>query len=323
MKAIVLREHGGPEVLRYEDVPIPEIGPGEVLINVRSVSVNRSLDLLVRQDGGGYGVPLPMILGVDPAGTVAAVGDGVEGLRVGDRVAFLLQIAISGGYAEYAKAPASRVFRIPDGLSFAEATVVTRHFPTAYSLANNSELKAGEWVLIMGAAGALGSAAVQVAKERGAHVIAGAGADERVAAACELGADHGINYRAVGLAEEVKRITGGRGVDVVFENIGAPALWPESFNSLADHGRLVTVGAHGGGTVPLDVKHLYLHFLRVVSGLGGHTREDALHALALAAEGRFRVRIQRTLPLREAAEGHRLAAASDTLGKIILDPTLP
>ena len=323
MKAIVIREHGGPEVLRYEDVPIPEPGPGEVLIKVHSVSVNRSSDLQMRQDGGGYGVPLPMILGVDPAGVVDAVGDGLKEPRVGDRVALHRKNAISGGYAEYAKGPAHSACSIPDGLSFAEATVVTRHFPTAYSLANIVALKAGEWVLIMGAAGALGSCAVQVAKERGAQVIAGAGADERVAAACELGADYGVNYNTQDLAKEVKRITGGRGVDVVFDNIADPTLWPGAFNSLADDGRLATVGAHGGGLVPLDVKQLYLRRLRIMGGLGANKPEDYEHALTMAAQGRFRVRIQRTLPLREAAEGHRLAAASDTLGKIILDPTLP
>jgi NADPH:quinone reductase-like Zn-dependent oxidoreductase len=156
----------------------------------------------------------------------------------------------------------------------------------------------------------------------GAQTIAGAGSAAGVAAACALGAQFGINYRQENLLQEVMRLTNGRGVDVVFENIGDPSLWPGAFNSLARGGRLVTVGAHGGGFVTLDVKRLYQHRLQVMSGLGAERREDLERALQLAAAGTFRVLIDRVMPLSQAAAAHRLVAQNETLGKIILDPTL-
>lgn len=346
MKAIVLREFGGPEVLRFEEVPTPGPGPDEVLVRVHSVSVNRTLDLKVRENGGGYGVALPLVLGVDPSGMVAAVGEGVAQPQVGDWVATLPTVGCGicpscqvgnemacsqlriiglhrwGGYAEYTVVPARNTFPIPEGLSFAEATVITRHFPMALGEARRANLQAGEWALVMGAAGALGNCLVQVAKRLGARVIAGAGAAERVEAARALGADFGVNYRRDDLAGEVMRITAGRGVDVVFENIGDPTLWPGAFNSLAPGGRLVTVGAHGGGMVTLDVKRLYFRRLQILSGIGAERREDVEHSLQLGAAGQIRVLIDRVMPLREAETAHRLVEENQTLGKIVLDPTL-
>ena len=322
MKAVLLREFGGLEALRFGDVPTPRPGPDEVLVRVHAVSVNRTWDLQVRQDGGGYGVTLPMVLGFDPSGVVEGVGDGVHAFQAGDRVTVVRTVQQGGGAAEYISAPVAKTYRIPDGLSFAQATVVSRHFPMAFGLANVTQLQAGEWVLIMGAAGGLGSCAVQVAKRLGAHVIAAAGAKERVEAACALGADFGVDYRREDLAAEVMRITDGHGVDVVFENIGDPTLWPGAYDSLALDGRLVTVGAHGGGVVPLDVKRLYINGLRIMGGLGGARPGDVERALELTASGEFRVLIDRVMPLREVAEGHRLVAEGRVLGKVILDPTL-
>ena len=192
----------------------------------------------------------------------------------------------------------------------------------AFGLARHAQLREGEWVLVMGAAGALGSCAVQVAKHLGARVVAAAGSAERVRAALDLGADAGVDYRREDLVAEVMRITGGNGVDVVFENIGDPELWPGAFDSLGRGGRLVTVGAHGGGVVPLDVKRLYSGSLRVIGGLGGAKPGDVERALELTAAGTFRVLIDRVLPLREVAEAHRLVAEREVLGKVILDPTL-
>ena len=322
MKAIVLREFGGPEVLRLEEVPTPTPGPGEVLVRVKSVSVNRTLDLQVRQDGGGYGVTLPMVLGVDPSGVVEVVGPEVEQPGVGDRVTGILTIQQACGYAEYAVVPASQAYVIPEPLSFGEATVVSRHFPMDFSLANVAGLQKDEWVLIMGAAGALGSCGIQVAKHIGARVIAAAGSDQRVDAACSLGADFGVNYHRDDLEQAVMRISQGHGADVVFENIGDPTLWLGAFRSLAVNGRLVTVGAHGGGQVDLDVKRLYSRHLRIMSGMGGIRPGDVERSLELTATGRFRVLIDRTMPLSQAAEAHRLVSENGLLGKVILDPTL-
>src|SRR6266851_2159645 len=207
MRAVVLRRFGAPEVLQLEEVPIPEPGVGEVLVQVHAVSVNRTLDVLVRHDGNNRGVRLPHVLGVDPSGVITSVGPGVEDHRVGDRVAVVnlrcgtcrycladeeedcqsggLHVGIQrwGGYAEYVSVASAATVLVPDGLSFPEATVILRHFPTAFALARRAGLAAGDWALVMGAAGSLGTCCIQVAKLAGAQVIAAAGADERVQAA--------------------------------------------------------------------------------------------------------------------------------------------
>lgn len=346
MKAMVIHQFGEPEVMQWEDAPTPSPGAGEVLVKVHSVSVNRTLDLQVRQDGGGYGAILPLVLGNDPAGEVAEVGPGVDSLQVGERVAIsqgihcgscnacdsgnafqcanrrMLGIHLWGGYAEYVKVPASNCVTIPDSLSYGEATVVARHFPLAIAQTRLTNLQAGDWALVMGAAGGLGSCIIQVARNIGANIIAGAGADQRVAVGRSLGAQHGVNYRQSDLESEVMRITEGRGVDVVFENIGDPAQWDGAFNSMARGGRLVTVGAHGGGMVTLDLKKLYQRRLQVMSGLGAEGRAELQESLELTARDEFQVLIDRTIPLSEAVEAHRLVDSNEPLGKVILDPTI-
>ena len=335
MKAVVIREFGAPEVMRLEEVPTPLPAADEVLLRVHAVSVNRTLDLTVR--AGAYPVPvkLPHVLGVDPSGVVEAIGAGVSTRKVGERVATLQFLrpptptslpAIMGlhgwgGYAEYVKLPAAMTVPIPAAVDFPTATVVARHAPTAFSMLRDSaQLKADEWILVMGAAGGLGSAGIQVAKYRGAKVIAAAGTDERVRAALELGADHGVNYRAQDLAEEVRRITGGAGVNVVFENIGDPELFPKALASLARGGRLVTAGGHGGGTVPLDVKRLYMHQITIIGTFGKILPEDVELGLKAAAEGRYRVLIDRVLPLADAPLAHRIVDGRSGIGKVILQP---
>lgn len=344
MKAVVLREFGGPEVLRLEEVPTPSPSPGEVLVKVHAVSVNRTLDLKVRLGEYDRRVTLPLVLGVDPSGEVVAVGEGVLRPVVGNRVAIQSHVRCGkcqfcqagedadctdsysigvhrwGGYAEYVVAPAGNAFLVPENLSFPEATVISRHYPTAFLLAGKAGLQAGEWALVMGAAGALGSCLVQVARALGARVIAAAGSDQRVAAAVSYGADHGVNYRTSDLAAEVRKLTDGHGADVVFENIADPTLWPGAFGSLASHGRLVTAGAHGGGIVPLDVKRLYLQRLRII-GAAGANKRDIERAIEAGAAGEVRAIIDRVLPLSRAAEAHRVLEANAALGKVILDPT--
>lgn len=346
MKAMVIHEFGDPDVMQWEDAPTPSPGAGEVLVKVHSVSVNRTLDLQVRQDGGGYGAILPLVLGNDPAGEVVEVGPAVDSLRAGERVAIsqgihcgscdacdsgnsfqcpnrrMLGIHLWGGYAEYVKVPASNCVTIPAGLSYGEATVVARHFPLAIAQTRLTNLRAGEWALVMGAAGGLGSCIIQVARNIGANIIAGAGADQRVEVGKSLGAQHGVNYRQSDLESEVMRITEGRGVDVVFENIGDPGQWDGAFNSMARGGRLVTVGAHGGGMVTLDLKKLYQRRLQVMSGLGAEGRAELEESLDLTARGEFQVLIDRTIPLSEAVAAHRLVDSNEPLGKVILDPTI-
>jgi NADPH2:quinone reductase len=345
LKAIVLKEFGGPEVLRLEDVPAPQPAAGEIVLKVHSVSVNRTLDLIVRAGKYPVKIRLPHVLGADPAGEVIEIGGGVTKFKAGDRVAVISatpcqqcgpclkgeeancvdskRIGVDhwGGYAEFIAVPARHAVKLPDEISFAEGAVITRHFPMAFNLlASKANSKPGEWVLVMGATGALGSSCVQVAKMRGARVIAGAGAEDRVALAKRYGADFAINYRKQNLTEEVMKLTDGQGVAVVCENIADPTLWAGAFNSLAMGGRLVTAGAHGGGNVNLDVKRLYMKRLHII-GAAGTNPADIAKALEAAAAGRIKAIIDRTMPLREAAEAHHIVEGHQTFGKVILDPT--
>jgi NADPH:quinone reductase-like Zn-dependent oxidoreductase len=335
VKAIVVREFGPPSVLRYEEIQTPEPEPGEVLIKVHAVSVNRTLDTVVRAGKYARRVTLPIVLGVDPSGVVAKLGPGVVSRKVGDRVTVQLRVGAEsgadsiralgvhtwGGYAEYVRALADRTAIVPEDLDFATATVISRHHPTAFHLLRDrAQLKAGEWVLVMGAAGGLGSAGIQVAKYLGAHVIGAAGADERVKVGLDLGADAGVNYRAKDLTIEVMRITEGRGVNVVFENIGDPTTFPKALASLMRRGRLVTAGGHGGGIVPLDVNRLYQNHLTVI-GATGETPADVEMSLKAAAEGRFKGLIDKIMPLSQAVQAHEWVERRDGIGKVILDPT--
>ena len=344
MKAIVLRQFGGPEVLRLENVPAPRPASGEILVKVRSVSVNRTLDCTVRAGKYPVEIQMPHVLGVDPAGEVVEIGAGVGAFKIGDRVATIsimpclkckqclrgleanclasqhIGLHRWGGYAEYVAVPQRNAFKIADNLSFAEGTVITRHFPMAFNLlASKTAVKPGEWVLVMGAAGALGSCCVQVAKMFGAKVIGAAGADDRVALAREYGADFGVNYRKQDLAAEVMKLTDQDGVDVVCENIADPTLWPGAFDSLAIGGRLVTAGAHGGGIVNLDVKRLYLRRQSIL-GAAGTNPPDVEKALDAARAGKIRAINHRAMPLAAAAEAHRLVETNRIAGKLILDP---
>jgi NADPH:quinone reductase-like Zn-dependent oxidoreductase len=334
LKAIVIRAFGPPGVMRLEEVPTPEPGRGEVLIEVHAVSVNRSLDVNLRAGTYPRLPSLPHVPGVDPSGVIVAVGEGVTTRKVGDRVATttrvsggtatepakLLGVHVWGGYAEYVKVPEATTHLVPDGIDFVTATVVTRHAPTAFHLLRDrAGLKAGECVLVMGASGGLGSAGVQAAKFIGANVIAAAGADERVQAVTELGADAGINYRTQDLTAEVMRITSGRGVEVVFENIADPELFPRAFASLARRGRLVTAGGHGGGIVPLDVNRLYHNHLTVI-GATGEGAKDVTMTLEAAKAGRFKVLIDKVMPLEHAVRAHEIVEARNGVGKIVLEP---
>jgi NADPH:quinone reductase-like Zn-dependent oxidoreductase len=344
MKAVIIERFGGPEVMEYRDVPEPTLAPDDVLIEVHAVTVNRTLDIHVRESGDGRNPVLPLVLGVDPTGIIVKAGTNVPASRIGERVATTsplrcgtcnacaagrpadcitpvhLGIHRWGGYAEYVKVPAVNTIVIPENLDFAEAAVIFRHFPTAFHLLDcKANVLSGETVLVMGAAGGLGNAGIQVAKYRGANVIAAAGTDAGVALALEHGADHGINYRKENLEARVAELTVKRGVDVVFENIGARDLWTPAFNSLGGGGRLVTAGAHAGGTVTLDVKRLYRYKLHVIGGAGSDPK-DVEATRSAAASGLFKAAIDRVLPLSDVIEAHRLVNEREVTGKVVLVP---
>jgi NADPH:quinone reductase-like Zn-dependent oxidoreductase len=320
--------------MRLEEVATPDPGPGEILVQVAAVSVNRTLDCIVREGKYPRPVRLPHVLGVDPTGTVVALGEGVTARKLGDRVCIssrrvprgpggamtMLGIDNWGGYAEYVILPEAITTLIPEELDFHTATVVARHAPLAFNLTRaKAALKDGDWALVMGAAGGLGSLIVQAAAFYGARVIAAAGADHRVEVARELGAEFGINYRTQNLTDEVMKITGKRGVDVVFENIADPELFPQALASLRRGGKLLTAGAHGGPIVPLNVSMLYMNALRVI-GTTEHTEEDVHAALDAASKGRLKVLIDRVLPLSEAVTAHRIVAERAGAGKVLLTP---
>ena len=346
MKAIVLPEYGSPDVLSFEEVERPEPSAGEVLIGVRNVSVNVTLDLILRQGNYPMKPPLPHVMGIDPVGEIIKVGSGVTRHRRGDRVGvhtlmrskscipgqeaddpeFFRVIGIHrwGGYAEYLTVPAENAFSIPDSLAYPDATVIVRHLPTArHLLCSKAELKEEEWVLVMGATGGLASCCVQVAKRMGATVIAAAGSDDRVEKAIDhFGADFGINYREQDLPTEVKKLTDGRGADVVTDNIGDPELWQSAISSLASLGRIVTAGAHAGTEVTMNLKNLYLGRQRII-GSPGCNFSDVEWAISAAADGSIRAPIiDRIMPLHEAAAAHALVEGRGLTGKILLDPLL-
>jgi NADPH:quinone reductase len=345
MKAIVIREYGPPEVLRYENVPDPVPRQGEIRIRVHAATVNRVLDVSLRAGREHYRGPvLPLIPGVDCAGIVDAVGPQVGRWRVGDRVAAagtmplqicsedgsgyngpqgMMGIKRSGGFAEMIAVPACAAVAVPEHLDFHRAAVIMRHVPTAWNLlVHVAELKKHETVLIMGAGGNLGTIGIQIAKNViGATVIAAAGSDDRVNLGINLGADYGINYATQNIRDEIMKITGGKGVDVLYDNVANPKVLPIAFRAIGMDGRLVTAGAHAGPDVSIDFSYLYHHRI-TIKGRPGFTPSDLPDCLAAAADGKIMPQIDRVMPLSRAAEAHRLIEENGGQGKIVLDPTL-
>ena len=345
MKAIVIHEFGAPEVLSYEDVPDPTPGVGEVRVVVHAATVNRVLDVAVRRgEQRQRAAKPPFIPGVDCAGVVDLAGPDVSSVKVGDRVAAagtmplrprasgeaagdvprgMMGIKRPGGFAEKVCVPASDVVRVPVELSFHEAAVVMRHCPTAWNLlCNVAKLKAGEWSLIMGAGGNLGTVGVQIAKNvLGARVIAAAGSAERARAALDLGADLAVDYSGGRLVQDVMSATDGRGVDVLYDNIANPQILPQAFHCLGRDGRLVTAGAHAGPHVTIDFFHLYDNRITIY-GMPGFVPSDRFKCFEAAASGKIKVRIAHVLALSQAADAHRMMEADLAMGKIVLDPTL-
>ena len=331
MKAMMFEDFGPPEVLHYVELPDPEPGPEDVVIEVHAVSVNRVLDVAVRAGSvPHYRVKPPHVPGVDPSGVVVKVGSDVKDLVVGDRVAVTMAMPggghfglhCFGGDAELAKVPAACCLKVREEVGFPEATVIGRHGPVAYNLLfNMGKLEAGQTALIMGAAGNLGSFGIQLAKAAGATVIAAAGSADRAQIGLDLGADHAVNYRERNLLEAVHEITDGVGVDLFYDNIANPEICPLGIESLRRGGRMVTAGSHGGPVVPVNFHTVYENRLTI---MGNPTSDpkDALPCFDAAAEGKLKVLIDRVVPLSEAPAMHALIEADPGIGKVILDPTL-
>ncbi len=322
MKAIRVHEYGGPEVLRYEDVALPEPGPGEARVKIEVVGVN-FIDIYHRT--GVYPNPLPFTPGIEGAGTVEAVGAGVTEVRPGDRVVYALSL---GAYAERAVVPAWKLVPIPEGIDVPMAAAAIVQGLTAHYLTHSTyPLKPGDTALVHAAAGGTGSLIVQMAKLRGACVIGTVSTEEKAQRAKEAGADHVILYTQSDFEAEVKRITEGRGVDVVYDSVGQ-ATFEKSLNCLRPRGCLVLFGQSSGPVPPVDPLLLStkgsLFLTRPHLSHYTATREELLERAETVfrwiREGHVRIRIERTFPLAEAAEAHRVLAERRSAGKLLLVP---
>jgi NADPH:quinone reductase-like Zn-dependent oxidoreductase len=340
MKAVVFKQHGGPEVLEYADAPDPVIRANEVLVEVRACALNH-LDVWARGGLPGIEIKLPHILGNDIAGVVREVGEVVDWVKAGDEV--LLQPGVScghcveclsgrdnlcptydilgygrdGGYAELVAAPAVNVVAKPKSLSFEEAAALPLVTLTAWHmLVTRAQLQPGEDVLIHAAGSGVGSIGIQIAKLRGARVIATAGSDEKLEKARELGADDCVNYTNAEWVREVRRLTAKKGCEVVFEHTGAET-WGGSISSLAKNGRLVTCGATSGYDARTDLRQVFYRHLSLLGSFMG-SKAELLEAMKFVARGKIRPVVDGTLPLAEARRAHELMRDRAQFGKLVL-----
>ncbi len=342
MKAVRFHEHGGPEVLKFEDAPEPKIQANEVLVKVKACALNH-LDIWLRTGVRAWKLHMPHIVGSDISGEVAEAGALVTRVKPGERVLLapgiscgqcemcfkgldsacrsysLFGVFVDGGYAEYVKSPEANVVPVPGDLSFDEAAAVPLVFITAWHmLFTRAGLKPGEDVLVIGAGSGVGVAAIQIAKLAGARVIATAGSDAKLEKARALGADEVINHATQSIAEEVKRLTDKRGVDVVFEHVGA-AVWDACFESLATYGRLVTCGMTTGADLKLNGQLLYGRQRTILgSFMGG--KGELMDALKLIGQRKLKAVIDSSFPLKDAVAAHRKMESRDFFGKILLHP---
>ena len=347
-----LHAFGGPEGLRYDEIEVPDPGPGEVRVRVHACAVNRMDTELIKGEYGGIplenfyfgkGDILPHTCGIEPAGVIDAVGPGVEGIAEGDRVLVHSQFSCGrcdwcrrgaehhcsdlrvlgvqtpglGGWAEALVIPAANVIPLPQSISFEEAATIEVNIGTSWWMLNHRVgVRPTDVVLVPGAAGGIGTACVQIAKLAGATVIAAAGDDARLERTRELGADHVVNYRRESLSERVLEITGGRGADVIVDGVGN-ALWDELMDSIAMGGKLINCGAHTGLMVNLNLGLLFAKNLTVM----GSTRAPRWameEAVRLVGDRKIRAIVSETLPLEQAGEAVSRMESREHYGKLVL-----
>ena len=340
MKAAVIHEFGGPDVLRYQDVPDPKPRKDQVLVRIKACALNH-LDIWVRK--GLPGVKLPHILGSDIAGEIVEVGEYVSGFQPGQRVLLapmhfcnhceqcmsgnqnlcreftVLGNGVDGGNCELIAAPPEAVIPIPDYLGFNEAASVPLVFLTAFHmLTGRASIRPGQTILVLGANSGVGIAAIQIGKLFNTTVIATAGDDHKIQKAKELGADFVINHYQQMIGEEVRKITGKTGVDIVVEHVGA-ATWRESVRALKPGGTLVICGATSGPEVSIDLRFL---FARQLSYLGSYmgTMGELHEVLKLVFAGKLKPVVDRSFPLSEIRAAHEYLEASKMFGKVVLNP---
>jgi len=341
MKAVRLHQPGSVDHYVYEDAPDPSAGPGEVLVRVRAVALNHLEAWATKMPGEPY--QRPRILGADVAGVVEAIGAGVRNAKPGDALMLhpgvacgvcercldgtdnlcatyhLLGQGRDGGMAELVAVPAANVFAKPENLSFEEAASVPLVFTTAlHMILTRAHLRYGETVLVNAAGSGVGVAAIQIAKLHGARVIASAGSDAKLEKARELGAAECINYTDHDLAEEARRLTGGRGVDMVVENVGGEIM-QKSIRALARNGRVVTCGATAGNDATWNVTRFFLAQQTIYGSFMG-TKAELLHYADCFADGRLKPVVDAVFPLAEARQAVTRLLRREQFGKIVLVP---
>jgi len=322
MKAIRVHTPGGPEELKYDDVPEPTAGPGQALVKLEASGVNY-IDVYFRT--GAYKAPLPVSIGLEGAGTVTAVATGVTDVRVGDRVAWT---GIPASYAQMIAAPADRLVKLPDKLSFKDgASAMLQGLTAHYLITSTYPLKPGDVCLVQAAAGGMGLLLCQMAKMRGATVIGTASTEDKAALARTAGADHAIIYTKQDFEAEVKRITGGAGVHVVYDGVGA-STFDKGLSCLRPRGLMALFGAASGPVPPLDLQILNARGSLFVTrpSLNHHIatpeelQQRASDVLGWIRHGKLALRIEHQYPLAQAAEAHRALEGRRTTGKILLLP---
>jgi NADPH2:quinone reductase len=322
VKAVRLHAHGGPEVLRYEEADLPRPAPGEALVRIEASGINY-LDVQYRT--GRLKVAPPFTLGSEGAGLVTALGPGVDSVKIGDRVAYTM---ILGSHAEYAAVPVSRLVPVPDGLTLDDAAAAMLQGTTAHYLTHSTfPLKPGDTVLVHAAAGGVGGLITQVSRILDARVLATVGTDAKAELAREAGAHEVIIYTRQDFESEVKRLTDGRGVDVVYDSVGRDTF-EKSLNCLRPRGGLALLGFSSGPVAPFDPAVLGIKGSLYLTrpGLNQYiaTRADLMSRASAIfnwlASGALKLRIDRVLPLSQAASAHKALEARQTAGKVLLRP---
>jgi NADPH2:quinone reductase len=322
MKAVLCKQYGPPDSLVLEELPSPHAGPGEVVVSVKAASLNFP-DVLIIQNKYQFKPPLPFSPGSELAGVVKEVGDGVKGFKPGDNV---IAFTTYGAFAEEVKTEASRLVALPNGMSFTEgAAFLLTYGTTDHALRDRGALATGETLLVLGAAGGVGLAAIEIGKALGARVIACASSEEKLAVCRSHGADATINYATEDLRERIKALTEGKGVDAIYDPVGGPYTEP-AFRSLAWRGRLLVVGFAAGEIPKLPLNLALLKGASVVGVFWGdfarrQPKEFAQSIRQLGqwyAEGKLKPHVSQTLPLEKAAEALKLMAARQVKGKLVL-----
>lgn len=343
MRAIVLRDHGGPEVLRAEDVALPEPGPGEARVRIAAVALNH-LDVWVRKGGPAFKLEYPHRLGSDIVGTVDGLGPGVVDVAIGTKVALqpglscgvcaaclggrdnlcrryrILGENAQGGYAEAIVVPRANLAPYPGELPAAEAAAAILSFLTAWQMVvGKAQVGPGDTVLVQGGGSGVGVAAIQIAKLCGARVITTVGSDDKIAPARAIGADLVVNYQTADFAEAVRKDTDKRGCDAVIEHVGGE-VFTRSIRAVRNGGRIVTCGATAGFTPEIDLRHVFFRQIEILGSTMG-SKADLIAVLGHVAAGRLRPIVHTTLPLAAAADAHRLLESRAIFGKVVLAVT--